>query len=477
MLVQYDNLINKIKKRFKGCSDCVQLEFFIAENKASIFYLDGFVDKKVLEEHITLPLKKLTNIDKDFYHTLNMHTVMTTPIKKIKGYKLCVSNIESGDIVLIIESAEDIFVYSEKAFSIRSVVEPPVSNVLRGPREGFIEDIKTNITLIRKRLYTSKLKFKNLNVGRYSKTKVAIAYIDGISDLAIVKKIEEKIKNIDIDGIVESSYIARFLEENKYSLFPQVGASEKPDVVVGKMLEGRVAIIVDGSPSVLTLPFILFEHFQTAEDYYTKSFRATLVRVIRVIAAIMAVMLPGVYVAFLEYQYQMLPLRFLSAIIKSTSNIPLTPTLEMLVVLILFEILLEASIRMPRYIGMAIGVVGAIVLGDTAVSAGLLSSPTILIIAISTIGIYCVPDEANSISVLRLCFVIVGGVLGMFGIILLMMGILSYLASLSNYNSSYLAPFAPTIMHDWQDGVVKNEVFSLKERPYSISTNNRRRQK
>lgn len=477
MQILYDDLINKLKRRFKGCVDVVQLNFLIAQKRASLIYLDGFVDKRVLEEFISKPLKEISSIDNKFYDFLNKNTMMTTPIKKISGYKEAAQSVEGGDILLIIEDAEYMFVYSEKAFSTRGVVEPPVSSVLRGPREGFIEDIKTNMVLLRKRLYTSKLKFKNLKVGRYTNTKIAIAYIEGIADLEIVKKIENKIKKIEIDGIIESSYVARFLEENRYSLFPQVGASEKPDIVVGKMLEGRVAIIVDGSPSVLTLPFILFEHFQTAEDYYTKSFRASLVRSIRVIAAIMAVLLPGIYVAFLEFQYQMLPLRFLGAIIQSTSSIPLTPTLEMLVLLILFEILLEASIRMPRYIGLAIGVVGAIVLGDTAVSAGLLSSPSILIIAISTIGIYCVPDEANSISVLRLSFVVVGGVLGIFGILLLMMGVLSYLVSLTNYKAAYLSPFAPSNIHDWQDGVIKNEVFSLKERPYSIPTKNRRRQK
>ena len=200
-------------------------------------------------------------------------------------------------------------------------------------------------------------------------------------------------------------------------------------------------------------------------------------RFIRLTALVLAVFLPGYYVAFQEFHYHLLPYNFLIAIIEASNKIPLTPTLEMLVVIVLFEILSEASIRMPRYISMALSIVGAIVLGETAVSAGLLSTPTILVIAISTLGIYCVPDEVSSSSVLRLISVLLGGLLGILGLALMSVVIIAYLASLESYHCSYLTPFAPMKSHDWQDSIYKDELKRLKERPYSIPTKNRVRQK
>ena len=304
-----------------------------------------------------------------------------------------------------------------------------------------------------------------------------MCFIDGVADGDVVGRIKRKIEEINIDGIIESSYVARYLEENKFSLFSQIGASEKPDTIVGKMLEGRVAIIVDGSPSVLTLPFMLYENFQMSEDYYIKSYRASMVRIIRLFAVIFSILMPGIYVALQEHQYQLFPIKFLVTVLGSISNIPLSPTLEMLLVLCIFEILNETSIRMPRYVSMALSVVGAIILGEAAVSAGLFSISSIIIVAVSTVGIYCVPDEINSSNILRLGFVALGGVLGLLGILLGTMAIVCYMCSINSYGVSYMAPFAPSILHDWQDGPLKAQLQELGERPYSIPTSNRTRQR
>ena len=267
------------------------------------------------------------------------------------------------------------------------------------------------------------------------------------------------------------------MESNYHSRFPQEGSSEKPDIIAAKMLEGRVAVIVDGSPMVLTVPFILFEHFQASEDYYVKSFRASFIRIVRLAALVFAIALPGAYVALQEYQYQMFPLKFLISIMNSVYGIPFTPTLEMLCVLIIFEILNEASVRMPRYVGMALSVVGAIVLGETAVNAGLFSTPAILVIAISTIGLYCVPDATEVSSILRVLLVAIAGVAGLMGIILACLALIAYLADLRSFGTSYLAPFAPLIEHDWQDGLIKESVRDMSERPYSVPTQNRVRRR
>lgn len=433
------------------------------ENKNCLIREQNFVD---IEEQ-----------DKITADLLNKIIYISDPIIVCKDFEKMKCQIASGDVGLIIDGAEDYFVLSLRDYKTRGITEPPVSTVLRGPREGFVEDMKVNMTMLRRRFKTSDLVFDLMQVGKYSGTQIAIAYLDGVADKNIVDKIKQRISEINCDGIVDSSYIARYIEDNKHSLFNQIGTAEKPDIIAGKMLEGRVAIICDGSPTVLTLPFVLFEHFQSSEDYYIKSYRATATRILRVIAMIIAISLPAAYVALQEFQYHMFPLKLLVVIMNSLQGVPLTPTIEMIVLLLVFEILNEASVRMPRYVGTALSIVGAIVLGESAVSAGLLSVPTLLVTATSTIGLYCVPDEVDAGSILRILFVAVAGVLGIFGLILAVFALFAYMVSLKNYNTSYLAPFSPMLPLDMQDGVTKANLTDMKKRPFAIPTKNRVRAK
>ncbi len=475
--VDYGLFSDAVQNAFGEGEDLVRMDFRVAGKSASVFFIDGVIDKELCELNIFAPLKALPRLSYPYVGRLNAVTRPTTAIKLNHSPEEAAQTVADGDIVLIIDGGEAAFVFSERKYQIRGIQEPPVSNVLRGPREGFIEDFKANCVMIRRRLRTPKLRFLNFKVGRLTNTAVSVAYLSNVADKCVVDEICRKIKAIDIDGVVESSYVAAFLEDGSQSLFDRVGTSEKPDIVCAKLLEGRVAVIVDGSPVVLTLPFILLEHLQASEDYYVKSFRATLIRSIRIMALLIAVLLPAAYVALQEFQYQMFPLKFLVTIMNSVYGIPLSPMFEMLLVLLIFEILSEASVRMPRYVGMALSIVGAIVLGETAVKAGLLSTPTILIISVSTIGLYCVPDEANTGSVLRLIFVAVAGVLGLFGIILGGMILTAYLVNMRSYGTSYLAPYAPALGKDWNDAVFKASVDEMYDRPYSIPNINRKRLK
>ncbi|MDE5549028.1 MAG: spore germination protein [Clostridia bacterium] len=476
-MLNYQEVYDQIKNEFCNTCDLRAIELQISGKNACFFFIDGYIDTLLFENNLLKPLKAVQNVDKVTLEVLNANTMFTTSIEEIPDVNKAISEIASGEILLLADGSESFFKYSEKKYQLRAVTEPPVSTVLRGPREGFVEDLKTNMFMIRRRVASSKLTVEMLSVGKYTQTKVALCFIDGIADGEIVGRIKSKIQEINIDGVIESSYVARYLEENKFSLFSQVGASEKPDTIVGKMLEGRVAIIVDGSPSVLTLPFMLYENFQMSEDYYIKSYRASMVRIIRLFSVIFSILMPGIYVALQEHQYQLFPIKFLVSILGPISNIPLSPTLEMLLVLCIFEILNETSIRMPRYVSMALSVVGAIILGEAAVTAGLFSISSVIIVAVSTVGIYCVPDEINSSNILRLGFVAIGGVLGLGGILFGAMALIGYMCSINSYGVSYMSPFAPSIMHDWQDGPLKAQIEEFGERPYSVPTANRTRQR
>lgn len=354
----------------------------------------------------------------------------------------------------------------------RSIQEPPTSPVLMGPREGFIEDSEINFLLIKKRLKTKYLKKIELEIGKISKTKVVVTYLGNIARENIVKEIIKKLKTIKIDAIIDSYYLVEFLEKRPNSIFKQVGNTEKPDVTVAKMLEGRVAIIVDGSPIVLTLPFILIEDLQSPEDYYQKSFRVSIIRWIRFLGALIAMLLPGIYVATMLYHYEIVPLNLLVTLANSSANLPVNPVVEMLFIIILFEILYEANMRMPRYMGMALSIVGALILGDTAVRAGLVSPPAVMIVALSSITIYTIPNQAGQLSVLRFLFTLVGAIFTLYGVAIVFALLTIYLSSLNSYGSHYLSPIIPFIKEDQKDAITKKSLLSLKNRPKSIKNKN-----
>ncbi|MDE6189937.1 MAG: spore germination protein, partial [Clostridia bacterium] len=322
-MLNYQEVYDQINNEFCNTCDLRTIELQISGKNACFFFIDGYIDTLLFEDNMLKPLKQVQNVDKVTLEILKANTMFTTPIEELEDANKAIAEIAAGEIVLLVDGSDSFFRYSEKKYTQRAIAEPPVSTVLRGPREGFVEDLKTNMFLIRRRLASPKLTVDLMSVGKYTQTKIAMCFIDGVADGEIVGRIKSKIESIQIDGIIDSSYIARYLEENKFSLFSGVGSSEKPDTVVGKMLEGRVAIIVDGSPSVLTLPFLLYENFQMSEDYYIKSYRATMLRIIRLFAVIFSILMPGIYVALQEHQYQLFPLKFLVSVLCSITNIPL----------------------------------------------------------------------------------------------------------------------------------------------------------
>ena len=476
-MIRYKRDRDKLNEIFGGTKDIMFLDFEISGKSAFLVFVDGLSDKNLFDRNIIQPLKAAEGLDNITTDAINEIIFITDPIIVAKDIVELSDKVCDGDIGLVIDGATEYMVLSMRNYIMRSIQEPPMSVNIKGPREGFIEDMKINMTMIRRRLRTPELRFDMFKVGQYTQTGVSVVYINGVADDEIVKEIEKRIQDINIDGIIDSSYISRHIEDNASSLFTQVGTAEKPDIVAAKLLEGRVAIVVDGSPIVLTLPFILFEHFQASEDYYIKPYRATVTRMLRVFAMMLAIMLPAIYVALQEFQYQLIPLKLLIVIMNSIHGVPLTPTLEMLSLLIIFEILNEASLRMPKYVGTSISIVGAIVLGETAVNAGLLSIPSVLVTAISTIGMYSVPDEVDAGSLLRMGFVIVSGLIGLFGLMLSFIVLTAYLVGLKSFKSSYMTPFAPLLPSDLKDTLVKYNQTKMSKRPYSVSTNNRIRSK
>jgi spore germination protein KA len=274
----------------------------------------------------------------------------TMSIEKVETEKDIIEKISKNELLIFVEGEEGALAIDIIDYPARMPNEPPTSAVMKGPREGFVEDIRKNVAMLRRRFVGDKLTIKQMKIGKYSQTEVDLVYISEIADANVIKKVKKKLEAINIDGIIDSYYLVSFLQEKKGSMFKQVGNSEKPDIIAAKILEGRIAIIVNNSPIVLTLPFIFLEDLQNSNDYYSLSYYSSYIRIIRLLGIFIAVVVPGLYISLRLYHYNVMPINFLMTIGNSSETIPFTPFVEIMFILILFEILYEVSLRLHRYL-------------------------------------------------------------------------------------------------------------------------------
>ena len=479
--------------------DILTYEFATQDKTAcAIVYADGVVNKQLLGELVARPLSQLDfgtknqneggrvatkpkkedeNADDPLSEKAKTVEISTLfpELKTKTNFEDAMQEILDGNSLLLVDGEATGFIIGAKLLPNRAVIEPPTDVTVKGPREGFIEDVKTNMSLIRKRLKTPDLRFETLRVGKRSETMVTLCWLQGIADNDVKEEIKQKIEKINIDNIPDSSYIAALISPRKHSVFHTLGTTEKPDIFTAKICEGRVGILVDGSPIALTAPFLLTEDLQSSEDYYVSPFAATSFRFLRCLALFVAILLPAFYISAQLFKMQLLPLGLMLTIASSVRSLPLSPSLEMFVVLFLLETLKEASIRMPKYVGMSLSVVGALVLGETAVSAGFLSTPAIIIVAFSGICLYTVPNFVETGSILRWLFLLMAGSIGPFGIVLFIAFLLYYLLSSDAFGAPMLAPFSPLIKGDLRDSFVKYDMLSLKKRPRFLRLSNKTR--
>ena len=479
--------LTEIKKRLPS-EDVLSYTFETADKTAcAIVYADGIVNKELLGELVARPLSNL-NLGQELSdkskneggrYALKLEIIQKSAlfpeIKEEPKLENVCKEVLDGNALLLVDGVNTGLIIGAKFLPVRAVTEPPTDVTVKGPREGFIEDVKVNMALIRKRLKTPKLQFESMRVGKNSDTVVTLCWLDGTSKEGIKEEIKTKLQTLQIDFIPDSSYIAAFLSPRKHSIFHTIGTTEKPDVFAAKLSEGRVGVLVDGSPIALTAPYFLMEDLQTSEDYFVSPFVATVFRLLRVLALLISLLLPAFYVSAQLYKLQLLPLGLTLTIASSIRELPLSPNLEMFVVLFLLETLKEASIRMPKYVGMSLSVVGALVLGETAVSAGFLSTPAIIVVALSGICLYTVPDFVETGSLLRWLFLLVAGSIGPFGIVLTTAFLLCYLLSADSFGAPALAPFSPLNKRDLRDSIVKYDMLNLKQRPQTFRLKNKTR--
>ena len=468
------NIINKFKKEFHNSNDFASRIYENDKQVIGMLFLKSMTNPDLFSQTIYMPIQNFQ--DKIDEKSLLEKILKNNSIEIIEE-KDIEKNILDGKVVIFSDSFKGIVSVDILSFPSRTPSEPPTSPVIQGPREGFVEDFKTNLTLLRRRIHSKDLVFQTLIVGEKTNTKVIVSFINGVADKKVVEEVKKKIQSIKIDGVIDSYYILSFLEKRPDSLFKQIGNTEKPDIVASKLLEGKVAIIVDNSPIVLTVPFILMEDLQSSNDYYTNHHYSSLVRIIRVLGLMIAIIAPGFYLALQLFHYNVLPLNFLITIANTTQGLPFTPFLEILFIFLLFQILYEVSLRLPSYLGLATSIVGALILGDTGVKAGLISPPGVIIVALAKIALYTVPEEQSQITVLQILFIILGGSLGILGIVTGFVYIVNYLNTLDDFSTPYLSPYAPRIANDLQDALIKQPINEMKSSPQSFPNKNKERVK
>lgn len=463
-----NNLIQKFRDFFDKNNQVTESKLKIEETEFSIFYIECLIDRKLFSTSVMQPIEKLITAEEKNKDIFSMvYDAISVPSRKeCEEIEQIKDNLFAGQAIILFEDrAICCPLFSPER---RSVQEPPNARVIKGPREGFVEELSLNTGLIRKRLKTEKLKIIDVFVGERSKTRVSIFYMDDIARPEIVKEIVSKIKKISIDTVLDSYYIESFLEGEKLKFFRRFGNTEKPDVFCAKILEGRVGILVDGSPIALTAPFMLLEDLQSPGDYYSIPSIANFTRIMRFIGLIVSVFAPAVYVALQSYNYRILSVNFLITILSSIEGLSIPPLLEILIVIFLFEIITEASLRMPDPLGIALSIIGALALGNTAVDAGIISPPSIVIVAVSSVALYIIPDQISETRILRLIVTALGGIVGLYGIFVSIVILSTYLSSIESYGIPYLAPYAPLVKSDLKDALTMKPLEDLKTRPSTI---------
>ena len=474
--------ITTIKEAFGNSSDLIIRETLIGklkEQSIAIIHTDGLADKTVISDFIVEPLlSDLMEISETTINELNQHLknycLTVGHVNDIVDFTALFSAILNGDTVILLDGLAKGIATSTKSSKDRAVTEPSTESVIRGPRESFTETLRTNTALIRRKIKSPNLWIKSRVIGDVTQTDVAVMYINGIANEKIVQEVFERLDRIDIDGILESGYIEALIQDPKFSLFPTVYNSERPDVIAGELLEGKIAILVDGTPFVLIVPALFTSFMQSAEDYYQHSFISSFIRIIRFLGISLALVAPSLYISLTPFHHEMIPTSLLINIYSQREGVPFPAFVEALIMEIAFEVLREAGLRMPRMIGPAISIVGTLIIGQAAVQAGIVSASMVIIVALTAICSFLFPAYglSNSIRILRFPLMGLAAMFGLFGVFIGMMFLIMHLCSLRSFGVPYMSPFAPIIPKDQKDALIVFPRRSLLTRPRLISQTN-----
>lgn len=430
--------INIIKEKLKNSYDVKYREIECEVGTIFGVFIDDLCDSKFISEYIFNPLMR-HQIETDDIEYIKKEVLPANSIGDINSIDEAIYHVLSGDVILVFSFSDKSFYCEAKGYVRRSVGVPITENVIKGPREGFTEAFVDNVSLIRRKIKNSSLKFETLIIGDKSNTVTVICYIEGVAPKKLVDYIRKKVSNIKLEFILDTNYIEEQLK-NKNTVFDTIGTTEKPDVVASKLLEGKVGIIVDGTPFVITAPHFFIDNFQTPDDYYSNKYFGNLSRIMRVVGFCLASLLSGLYLAISTFHFSLIPTVITLKLSISRAGVPFPTVVELFLMTFFFQLLREAGIRLPQPIGQSMSIVGALILGDAAVGAGLASQSTIVIVALASIASFLVPKLYGALSIWNIIIIFFSSVLGLPGFYIGFFIFISHMAGLESCGYPYLFP-------------------------------------
>ncbi|KWX70237.1 hypothetical protein AMQ84_29590 [Paenibacillus riograndensis] len=466
-------------KRVLGEADDVSFRPFLIGGtiRAELVNIPSMSNRQEIDNNVLKPLMQSGDESSNDLQSVKMRLLPVMSADEAGTIEECAGQLIKGYPVLLVDGCAGALLLGLVQWDKRSIEEPQTETSLRGPREGFTESITTNLSQIRRRIQSVKLQVQSYSIGSYTGTEVCIAYIDGLAKPSLLHEVQSRLERIDIDSVLETGYIEELTEDNPYSPFPQQQFTERVDVAAGSLLEGRIVLLVDGTPDVLIVPATLATLLQAADDYYNRAVYSSFLRFLRYWTLMLSMILPAVYVAILNFHHEMVPGKLLASIASAREEIPFPTFVEVMMMQLAFEVLREAGLRLPRQIGSAVTIVGALVVGEAAVSAGLVSAPIVIIIAFTGIAGFTAPHYSLefAIRLLRLPLIILGGTLGLLGVSFGLIAIAVHLCMLRSYGVPFMSPFAPFVPNEMKDTMIRAPLWKMSRRPGFSSLRNRHR--
>lgn len=468
-----------LRNIFKNADDIVFRKIEGGQNQKInmlLVYVDGMTTKESISEYAVQNLMMNLNLenlekspDNEILNAVSKTNIAILEVKALLTLEECVDKMLSGETVLLIDTCTKGIMLSSRGWPMRGVQEPAAETLIRGARDGFNETMKVNITLIRRRIRDPKLKVKYTQVGSRSKTDMAIMYIEDLVNKTVLDTVEKRIKNIDIEAILESSYIEEMIEDDSYSLFPQIENTERPDAAASALLEGRVVIAVDNTPTVLIAPAIFVSFMQSSEDYYERWLPSCITRMIRYVALPIVMLLPALYVAVTQFHPNMLPTQLALYVAASRANVPFPPYFEALLMELVIELVREASMRITTPVGSTIGLVGGLVIGQSSVEAGLITPLAVIIVALTAIASFTIPSYnfSTTLRMIRFAFILLAAIFGLFGISIGLSVLIIHLCTLKSCGIPYMSPLSSFIENrsDLKDTIIRPRIKNMVRKP------------
>ncbi|WP_129723101.1 spore germination protein [Xylanivirga thermophila] len=474
---------HNLKKILGGSEDVIFRCIYVGENvPVQLIFIDGLIDNSLISNFILKPLEeqmefKRAKTEAEIIKGLDKGTVYYSSQKKQRDISEVLDDVLSGSIALVFDASHIAFTFEVKGFEKRSITEPSGENIIKGAKDAFVETLRVNTATIRRKIKSPNLRIEKITLGEQTSTSVGIIYIDNLTNRNMVSEVKKRLKNIEVDGVLTTAFVEEYIIDKKHTVFPQVLYTERPDKFCSNIIEGRIGLVIDGISLGLIVPAVFLQFLQAPEDYSQNFIISSIIRFLRFILVVVTLYLPGFYVAITSFHHDLIPTELAISIDFSKAGVPFPSFVEIIIMLIAFEVLVEAGLRLPQNIGQAVSIVGAVIVGQAAVSAKLVSPAVVIAVAVTAISSFAIPNQdfSNALRLWRFILVILSSIAGLFGLSMGGLILLYHLCTINILGVPYLSPFVATNGEREEDALFRFPISMQKNRPINLKTTNKKR--